>query len=214
MPPNQALFSQHTKCRIRQNSLVPTDIILPKFTQLSQNSYSCVTGSSTHISSLLWNVSSSWLSLLLFSAMKVRPPHHTWKLGTIVNVFHNSNFTPFSAQAIPADRKHAGCISTSSSLSSCRKHKGDTRGLAINWWDLTASACWGLTALKRGVVPVQIWINSMWQRPWATESTQGATPVWTYQLLHKHWSLFASPNASTVPTNPRCFLSLSDPRRG
>lgn len=45
----------------------------------------------------------------------------TWNLGTTVNIFHNSNFISFSAQVIPADRKHAGYISTSSSLSSCEK---------------------------------------------------------------------------------------------
>lgn len=81
----------------------------------------------------------------------------TWKLGTTVNIFHNSNFTSLSAQVIPADRKHAGYISTSSSLSSCGKCKGDTWGLAIIDV-LSASACWGLTVFKRGVVPIQIWI--------------------------------------------------------
>lgn len=35
-----------------------------------------------------------------------------------------------------------------------RRHLGSCH----KWCDLTASACWGLTVLMRGVVPVQIWI--------------------------------------------------------
>lgn len=136
----------------------------------------------------------------------------TWKLGTTVNVFHNSNFTSFSAQVIPADRKHAGYISTSSSLSSRGKRKGDTWGLAINWCDLSASACWGLTVFKRGVVPIQIRI------PEATLKHQLHV---TKALSHREhprcnpnvnisaaaqalvWSLFASPGCQHSPHQPK-----------
>lgn len=61
-----------------------------------------------------------------------------------------------------ADRKHAGFISISSSLTSWEKHRRDRQGLAIYQWNLISWVCWGLTVLKRGVVPPQGKVTIIW----------------------------------------------------
>lgn len=123
-----------------------------------------------------------------------------------------------------ADRKHAGFIPISSSLSSCGKRKGGTWDLAINQWDLIAWAYQGLTVLKRAPCPRQNHhhINPKGHPETSPQHDEVLVPQWTRKVqlqcgLTTCWvntgAQLPRQDTSTVPTNLTFTLAPSDPCR-